>query len=41
MVHPQSGHSLDDHTQNAIWMGDTLPINTDFLIAFTEGQSNA
>jgi aromatic ring-cleaving dioxygenase len=41
MVHPQSGHSFDDHTQNAIWMGDTLPINTDFLIAFTEGQSNA
>jgi aromatic ring-cleaving dioxygenase len=31
LVHPLSGCSLDDHTQNAMWAGEVLPVNLAFL----------
>jgi aromatic ring-cleaving dioxygenase len=27
LVHPMTGRPLDDHTVNAMWMGEVLPVN--------------
>jgi aromatic ring-cleaving dioxygenase len=27
LVHPQTGRPRDDHTANAMWMGEVLPVN--------------
>jgi aromatic ring-cleaving dioxygenase len=31
LVHPQSGRPRDDHTINAMWLGQVLPVKTDVL----------
>ncbi len=31
LVHPQSGRPRDDHTLNAMWMGEVLPVKTEVL----------
>jgi len=31
LVHPLSGRSRDDHTLNAMWAGEVLPVNLTFL----------
>ena len=31
LVHPQSGRPRDDHTLNAMWMGEVLRVKTDVL----------
>ena len=31
LVHPESGRPLDDHTINAMWMGNILPLVTRIL----------
>lgn len=31
LVHPLSGRSWDDHTLNAMWAGEVLPVNLAFL----------
>jgi DOPA 4,5-dioxygenase len=31
LMHPLSGRSRDDHTLNAIWAGEVLPVNFAFL----------
>jgi aromatic ring-cleaving dioxygenase len=31
LVHPQSGRPRDDHTLNALWMGEVLPVNVEFM----------
>ena len=31
LVHPQSGRPRDDHTVNAMWMGEVLPVKTTVL----------
>ena len=31
LVHPQSGRPRDDHTLNAMWMGEVLPVKTGVL----------
>jgi DOPA 4,5-dioxygenase len=30
-THPQTGDNLTDHTDHAIWMGDTLELNVDMF----------
>ncbi len=31
LLHPESGRPRDDHTINAAWMGEVLPVKTDVL----------
>lgn len=31
LLHPQSGRPRDDHTLNAVWMGQVLPVKTEVL----------
>ncbi len=31
LVHPESGRPRDDHTLNAMWMGQVLPVKTEVL----------
>ncbi len=31
LVHPQSGRPRDDHTVNAMWLGEVLPVKTEVL----------
>jgi aromatic ring-cleaving dioxygenase len=31
LLHPQSGRPRDDHTVNAVWMGEVLPVRTEVL----------
>lgn len=31
LVHPHTGDEFKDHTQNAIWIGESVPLNLDFL----------
>jgi len=31
LLHPQSGRPRDDHTVNAVWMGQVLPVKTEVL----------
>ena len=31
LLHPQSGRPRDDHTLNAVWMGQILPVKTEVL----------
>ncbi len=31
LVHPETGDALYDHTKGALWMGEMLPINEEFL----------
>ncbi len=31
LVHPQTGRPRDDHTLNAMWMGEVLPVNVPAL----------
>lgn len=31
LVHPQSGRPRDDHTLNAVWMGEVLAVKTEVL----------
>ena len=31
LLHPQSGRPRDDHTINAVWMGEVLPVKTEVL----------
>jgi aromatic ring-cleaving dioxygenase len=31
LLHPQSGRPRDDHTVNATWMGEVLPVKTEVL----------
>jgi aromatic ring-cleaving dioxygenase len=31
LLHPQSGRPRDDHTRNAVWMGEVLPVKTAVL----------
>ncbi len=31
LLHPQSGRPRDDHTLNAVWMGEVLPVKTAVL----------
>ncbi len=31
LLHPESGRPRDDHTLNATWMGQVLPLNTAML----------
>ena len=31
LVHPNTGHALLDHSENALWIGEKLGIRTDFF----------
>ena len=31
LLHPQSGRPQDDHTINAVWLGQVLPVKTEVL----------
>jgi DOPA 4,5-dioxygenase len=31
LLHPESGRPRDDHTINAVWMGEVLAVKTDIL----------
>jgi aromatic ring-cleaving dioxygenase len=31
LLHPQSGRPRDDHTLNAVWMGEVLPVKAEVL----------
>ncbi len=31
LVHPETGHELADHTDNAAWLGEILPLRRDVL----------
>ena len=31
LLHPESGRPRDDHTLNAVWMGEILPLKTEML----------
>ena len=31
LLHPESGRPRDDHTLNAVWMGQVLPVKTEVL----------
>ena len=31
LLHPESGRPRDDHTLNAVWMGQVLPLNSAML----------
>jgi aromatic ring-cleaving dioxygenase len=31
LVHPGTGDSVADHTDNAMWIGERLPVNTEVL----------
>lgn len=31
LIHPQSGRPRDDHTSNAMWMGEIQQVNTAFM----------
>jgi DOPA 4,5-dioxygenase len=31
LLHPDSGRPRDDHTINAVWMGEVLPVKMDIL----------
>ena len=31
LLHPQSGRPREDHTLNAVWMGEILPLKTEML----------
>jgi DOPA 4,5-dioxygenase len=37
LIHPQTGDSYEDHTANALWLGDRLPLKLDRLRRRTEG----
>ena len=41
LLHPQSGTALDDHTLNAVWMGEVLQVNTNFLLEFEAARRRA
>ena len=38
-LHPESGDVIADHEQNAIWMGEMLPLNMEPLIKFVESEN--
>ncbi|MEK9671369.1 MAG: DOPA 4,5-dioxygenase family protein [Rhodospirillaceae bacterium] len=38
LVHPETGDPVADHTENALWLGDGLAVDVDFLRAFEEWQ---
>jgi aromatic ring-cleaving dioxygenase len=31
LIHPSTGDSYEDHTANALWLGEKLPLNLDVL----------
>jgi aromatic ring-cleaving dioxygenase len=31
LLHPETGNALADHTANAVWFGEVLPLKTDVL----------
>lgn len=37
LIHPQTGDAYEDHTANALWLGDKLPLNVDRLRRRQEG----
>lgn len=41
LLHPRSGHPLDDHTVNSVWMGEVLAVNTQFLRKFEAARCRA
>lgn len=36
LVHPETGSAIEDHTENALWLGRPLAVNIGFLQAFEE-----
>lgn len=34
LVHPETGSPVEDHTDNALWLGTALPVDVAFLKAF-------
>ena len=39
LVHPRTGRALADHTEYAIWMGERLPVDEDFLRRHERGET--
>jgi aromatic ring-cleaving dioxygenase len=35
LIHPETGDDVADHTDNALWLGEKLALNVDFLRQFT------
>lgn len=33
LIHPNTGDDVKDHTVNASWLGDKVPLDVDLLIA--------
>lgn len=31
LVHPETGDHVQDHTESALWLGNKLPVNVEFL----------
>jgi len=31
MVHPDTGHDLEDHSDHVIWLGDSMPVKLDIF----------
>ncbi|KAF3928729.1 hypothetical protein AA313_de0207195 [Arthrobotrys entomopaga] len=40
LVHPNTGHELHDHTVNAIWLGEKLPLDTSILLLREEDSDH-
>lgn len=34
LVHPETGDDVGDHRDRAIWLGEKLPLNIEFLVQF-------
>jgi aromatic ring-cleaving dioxygenase len=38
LIHPETGDDVADHTVNALWLGERLALNIEFLRKFAAKQ---
>ncbi|KAF3890002.1 MULTISPECIES: DOPA 4,5-dioxygenase family protein [Nostocales] len=39
LVHPETGDDVKDHTEHALWLGEKLELNIEFLRAISERKA--
>jgi len=39
LVHPETGDEVADHTEHALWLGEVLPVDVEFLRQFVRGHA--